>query len=126
MADRAQIEKETEYVQDLPGFKRTDPHYFSDPMIDRLFDIILMMGGQMWTMRHRQAITEHLLAKNHAVTPDVIETFEPDDDFKEQLERERQDFIRSIYSGLYGTEFPDPQKPGFKWLTDPAGKEKKV
>lgn len=126
MADRAQIEKETEYVQDLPGFKRTDPHYFSDPMVDRLFDIILKMGGQMWTLMHRQAITEHLLARNDTVTPDVIETFQPDDEFAEQLERERQDFIRSIYSGLYGTEFPDPQKPGFKWLTDPSGDEKKV
>lgn len=126
MAERAKIEEETKYVQDLPGFKRTDPHYFSDPMIDRLFDIILMMGGQMWTLRHRQAITEHLLATNETVTPDLIETFKPDKDLQEKLELERQEFIRTLYSGLYGSEFPDPQKPGFKWLTDPEGKEKKV
>ncbi len=124
MTDRAKLEEETEYVQGLPGFKRSNPHYFSDPMVDRLLDVVLMMGGQMWTLRHRQAITEHLLATNETVTPDLIETFKPDEDMKKELERERQEFIRGIFSGLHDAELPDSIKPGFKWLTDPGGKDK--
>ncbi|QLC26399.1 hypothetical protein HFP57_16085 [Parasphingopyxis algicola] len=120
MSDRAKIDEETKYVQDLPGFKRTNPHYFSDPMIDRLLEIILLMGGEIWSLRHRQAITEKLLASGEPVSPDIIETFKPDDGFKELMENERQDLIKRMFASLAGGQFPDPKAPGFTWVTNPG------
>lgn len=124
MTDRTKLEEETQYVYDLPGFKRTNPHYFSDPMVDRLLDIVLMMGAEIWTLRHRQAITEQLMASGKTVTPDMIETFEPDQDFKSDMEAERQELIKRMFSSLAGGEFPDPRAPGFKWVTNPGEAKK--
>ena len=123
MGDRAKIEEQTKYVVDLPGFKRTNPHYFSDPIIDKLMDALLMMGGEIWTLRHRQAITEKLMASGEAVSPDMIETYKPDEAFREAMEAERQDLIRRMFSSLAEGGFPDPRTPGFKWVTDPEGED---
>ena len=124
MTDRAKLEEETQYVKDLPGFKRSNPHYFSDPMIDRLLEIVLLMGAEIWTLRHRQAVTERLLASGKTVTPDLIETFQPDEEMKEAIEQERQDLIKRMFASLAGGNFPDPKAPGFKWVTDPGEREK--
>lgn len=123
MGDKAKIAKDTEYVKELPGFKRTKPNYFSDPVVDRLMEVVLMMGGEIWSLRHRQAITEKLMAQGKPVSPDIIETFEADEDFRGQLETERQDFIRRIFAALAEGEFPDPREEGFKWVTRPVDEE---
>lgn len=118
MSDRATLEAETAYVRDLPGFKKSDPHYFKDPMIDKLLEVILMMGGELWTLRHRQAITEELLSKGSAVSADLIETFIASDDFKAKLDTEREELIKRMFSALSEGAFPDPQESGFKWVTE--------
>lgn len=119
MSDRSRIERDTAYVKDLPGFRKSDPQYFPDPMIDRLLEITLVLAGELWTVRHRQALTEQLLAAQGQITPDQIETFKPDPALKESLERQRQDFIRSVFGGLYGGKFPDPNEIPFKWVVSP-------
>lgn len=123
MTDRRKLEEETAYVKDLPGFKKSDPHYFKDPMIDKLLEIVLLMSAEIWTLRHRQAITEQLLASGSSVSPDLIETFKPDKDFSAQMEAERQEIIKRLFEGLSGGQFPDPKAPGFQWVTDREDQE---
>ena len=69
MGDRNALEAELDYVKDLPGFERTNPQFFSDPMIDKLLEITLLLGGEIWTNRDRQRVMEHLLATEGVVTP---------------------------------------------------------
>ena len=45
-----------DYVKDLPGFERGHPHYFKDPMIDHLLEIVMMIGGELWVERDRRLI----------------------------------------------------------------------
>lgn len=123
MTDRSKLEHATAYVRDLPGFKKTNPHYFKDPMVDRLMDVVLMMGAEIWTLRHRQAITEQLLAANGRASPDMIETFRPDMAFRERMEQERQELIKRMFASLSGGEFSDPKSAGFEWVTERDKKE---
>ena len=118
MGDRKALEAELDYVKDLPGFERTDPQFFSDPMIDKLLEIVLLIGGEIWTVRDRQMVTEHLLATQGRVTPDLIETFKADQAFKDSCEAQRLQFINRIYGCLYGGTPPPTEKNHFRWLTD--------
>lgn len=116
MGDRAKIDEATQYAKELPGFKRSNPQYFADPMIDRLLEVILMMGGEMWSLRHRQAIAEKLVAQGKPATSDMIETFVADDEFRSAMELERQDLIRRMYAPLKEGDFADPREAGLKWI----------
>ena len=118
MGDRKAVEAETEYVKDLPGYDKTQPQFFKDPMIDKLLEIVLLIGGEVWTNRDRQMVMEHLLATEGVVTPDLIETFKPDEEFEQSSEELRLRFVNRIYGCLYSdTGIPEDQNH-FKWLTD--------
>lgn len=118
MGDRASLDAETEYVKDLPGYETTNPQFFNDPMIDKLLEIVILLGGEIWTNRDRQMVMEHLLATEGVVTPDLIETFKPDEEFEQRSEELRLQFSHRIFGCLYpDAEIPDDQNH-FKWLTD--------
>lgn len=118
MGDREALEAELNYVKDLPGFEKTNPQFFSDPMIDKLLEIVLLIGGEVWTVRDRQMVMEHLLATKGCVTPDLIETFTPDSEFESRCQDQRLQFIQRIYGCLYNGELAPQQKNHFSWLTD--------
>ena len=90
-----------DYVKDLPGFERGHPHYFKDPMIDHLLEIVLQLGAEMWIIRDRQMVTEHLLATEGKVTPEMIEMFKPSPEFREKMKEERRTYTRRLYQSLY-------------------------
>jgi hypothetical protein len=90
-----------DYVKDLPGFERGHPHYFKDPMIDHLLEIVLQLGAEMWIIRDRQMVTEHLLATEGKVTPEMIEAFKPSPEFREKMKAERGTYTRRLYQSLY-------------------------
>lgn len=96
-----------DYVKDLPGFERGHPHYFKDPIIDHLLEIVLQLGAELWITRDRQLVTEHLLATEGKVTPEMIENFKASPEFKEKLREERRNYTRRVYQCLYeGLEAP--------------------
>ena len=124
MGDRKAVDAETEYVKDLPGFEPTSPQYFKDPMIDKLLEIVLLLGGEIWTNRDRQMIMEHLLATEGQVTPDLIETFQADEEFEENAEKLRLQFVQRIYGCLYdGIEIPEDQNFFKGWTPKKEGEE---
>jgi len=94
-------EDKMSYVQDLPGFDRGHPHYFKDPTIDHLLEIVLLLGGEVWINRDRQIIMEHLLATQGKVTNDMIEEFRPDEDLRKSLADRRNEFTRRVFGCLY-------------------------
>jgi hypothetical protein len=116
MGDRAALESELEYVRNLPGFEKTNPQFFSDPMIDKLLEIVLLLGGEVWTNRDRQKVMEHLLATKGVVTTELIETFR-DERYEEESEKQRLRFIQRIFGCLYdGADVPEDRNH-FRWLT---------
>lgn len=95
----------TEWMKDLrelPGFERGHPHYYKEPVIDHLVEIVLQLGAEIWVSRDRQLVMEHLLANEGQVTPERIDAFEPDDEFREKLQTQRRAFAERVYGCLYG------------------------
>ena len=115
MGDRKTLEAQLDYVKDLPGFKRTNPQFFSDPMIDKLLQIALLLGGEVWTNRDRQMVMEHLLATEGVVTPERIETFR-DEGFAEESEKQRMQFVQRIFGCLYDSAEMPEDKHHLSWL----------
>lgn len=97
MLDQAPLD----YVRDLPGFERGHPHYFKDPMIDHLLEIVMLIGGELWVERDRRMIVEYLLEKNGSVTQAMIEQFEPDEDMAAKLSTARDSFTNRVFGCLY-------------------------
>jgi len=100
---------ELDYVKNLPGYERGHPHYFRDPVIDHLLEVVLLLGGELWVNRDRQMIMEELLATQGKVTPEMIETFKPDEAFKARQSDARQKFTQRVYGCLQyeGLEAPE-------------------
>ncbi len=98
-----------DYVKDLPGFERGHPHYFRDPVTDHLLEIVLLLGGELWVNRDRQMIMEELMAKEGKVTPEMIESFKPDEAFLERQKAARRRFTERVYGCLQyeGLEAPE-------------------
>lgn len=117
MGDRDALAAELDYIKSLPGFERTKPQFFSDPMIDKLLEISLLLGGELWASRDRQMVMEHLLATQGKVTPEMIETFQADAGFNEASRERRIQFIQRIFGCLYDGEDTEAQKDNFQWLT---------
>ena len=90
-----------DYVKDLPGFERGHPHYFRDPMIDHLLEIVMQLSGELWVTRDRQMVTEYLLATEGKVTPEMIEQFKPPAEMTEKLKEQRKTFTRRVFQCLY-------------------------
>ncbi|MSO96597.1 MAG: hypothetical protein EXR11_00045 [Rhodospirillaceae bacterium] len=91
-----------DYVKDLPGFERGHPHYFKDPIIDHLIEIVLQLGAEIWITRDRQMVTEYLLATEGKVTPEMIEAFKPSPELREKMREERRIFTQRLYQSLNG------------------------
>jgi hypothetical protein len=87
-------------------------------MIDRLLEIVMLLGGEVWTLRDRAMVTEQLLATHGRVTPDLIETYRPDPALKEALRQERLQFIRRVFGCLYPDGAQHGQGDHFAWLTE--------
>ncbi len=99
---RSPLDEGLEHVRNLPGYDRGDPQYYRDPMIDRLMDIVLALGAELWVTRDRQIVTEHLLATEGKVTPEMIEAFVPSPEMAEAQRQARKDLAKRLYGDLYG------------------------
>jgi hypothetical protein len=93
----------------LPGFKRGHPHYYQEPVIDHLLEIVLQLGAEIWVNRDRQFVMEALLASEGKVTAEMIDAFEPSEEFSERLNEERKAFTERVYGCLYADIESDGQ-----------------
>lgn len=103
-------------LSELIGMERSAPSYYRDPMIDRLVEVVLLLGAEVWSSRSRQKIIEQLLAENGQITPKDIEKFVPSSAFSKQEEVERKQLIRRLYKSLYGNDFVEEGGNFFDWL----------
>ena len=65
---RAQVER-----AGLPG-PGEEPHFLPHPVMDRLLEAVIVLGGELWIERDRRRALESLLRSKGLVTPEEIET----------------------------------------------------
>lgn len=65
---RAQVER-----AGLPG-PGEEPHFLPHPVMDRLLEAVIVLGGELWIERDRRRALESLLHSKGVVTPEEIES----------------------------------------------------
>ena len=65
---RAQVER-----AELPG-RGEEPNFLPHPVMDRLLEAVIVLGGELWIERDRRRALESLLHSKGLVTPEEIET----------------------------------------------------
>ena len=85
----------------LPGFKRGNPTYFENEVIDHLISITLELGAELWVVKDRLAHVEEILSEENEISLSSLRTGKPSDLLQEQLDKERKEIIKRIYGRLY-------------------------
>ncbi len=51
-----------------------EPHFLPHPVMDRLLEAVIVLGGELWIERDRRRALESLLRSKGLVAPEEIET----------------------------------------------------
>ena len=76
--------------------KGKKPNYLDDRSIDNLMAMIMTLTQEISVLRDRLDTIEHLLAEKETVSPEDIDTFEPNDDLVELRKERRQLLLKRV------------------------------
>ena len=70
----------------LPG-PGEEPHFLPHPLMDRLLEAVIVLGGELWIERDRRRALESLLHSKGLLNPEEIESWSEGDpeDRKQEL-----------------------------------------
>lgn len=81
-------------IRDAKG-KR--PHFYDTPGLDQAMAMIMVLAGELSTMRDRLDTVERVAAAKGVVLPHEIEAYEPPQEVLEAREARRQDFLARLF-----------------------------
>ncbi len=87
-----------------PDAGAPEPAFLASPMLDRLLDITVALGAELWAERERRITLERLLEARGLLSAEDIEQHLPDQDERDARRRERDEFVRRIFHGLKSLE----------------------
>jgi hypothetical protein len=68
--------------------------------IDRLGDALIALTQEVWVLRDRQQVLETLLAEAGVLSPQAVESFQPDAELSAALDADRQQLINAVLGAL--------------------------
>ena len=68
--------------------------------IDRLGQALITLTKELWVIKDRVRVLETVLADAGIVTPDAINTFQPDAALQEILDKDRAQLINQVLGAL--------------------------
>lgn len=68
------------------------------PMIDSLMQMVIALGGEVWSGQQRVRIIEKLLATEGKVTSEMIEQYVPTEEEAAQWQADRKAMVDRVYS----------------------------
>jgi hypothetical protein len=74
--------------------------FLDNPHVDNLMTVVLGLGGEYWAMRRRLMVVEKLLDTKCGIKGSEIEAYHPTEDEQAAWDKERDDFIRRVFSVL--------------------------
>lgn len=74
--------------------------FLGDPVLDRMMKVILSLSQEVYVLRDRLGIIEHLMDEKHMISRADIEGYRPDESANRQLLEERDAFIERLLSPL--------------------------
>ncbi|GAB2863410.1 hypothetical protein GCM10022221_74190 [Actinocorallia aurea] len=81
----------------MPGFAADDPVYLNRPEhLDGLFNALMEVCSELWVMRDRFTVLEHLLAERGSVTAADLDSFQPEGELAARLDADRRAFLGRV------------------------------
>ena len=76
------------------------PYFFDDPAIDKILNMVVVLGSEVWTLRERLAALEAIQIRQGSLASGEIDAhdFSPEDEAR--LAGERKEFIDSLFRVL--------------------------
>jgi hypothetical protein len=104
------------------------PYFFADPAIDKILNMVVVLGGEVWTLRERLAALEAIQVRQGSLAAGEVDAhdFSPEDET--QLAALRKEFIDSLFRVLQeqveeAKARGAPRKPVSKPAKKPAKKK---
>jgi hypothetical protein len=77
-----------------------EPVFLPHPTLDRLIDVVLALGAELWAERDRRRILEAVLAERGALPAEAIEQYRCSEPQEKARSLERDQFVRRVFSSL--------------------------
>ena len=74
--------------------------------IDDLAAAYVSVLSELWILKDRQAVLEQVLARHGIPAAEAVDKFEPEGEFKAQLDAERQAWVRRMVGALFRKGLP--------------------
>lgn len=76
------------------------PYFFDDPAVDKILNMVVVLGSEVWTLRERLAALEAIQIRQGSLASGEIDAhdFSPEDEAR--LAGERKEFIDSLFRVL--------------------------
>ena len=76
------------------------PYFFDDPAIDKILNMVVVLGSEVWTLRERLAALEAIQVRQGSLASGELDAhdFSPEDETR--LAGERKEFIDSLFRVL--------------------------
>jgi hypothetical protein len=108
------------------------PYFFADPAIDKILNMVVVLGGEVWTLRERLAALEAIQVRQGSLAAGEVDAhdFSPEDEA--HLAALRKEFIDSLFRVLQeqveeakarGAPRKPVNKPAKKPAKKPANKK---
>lgn len=78
------------------------PSQFDDPAIDTLLNIVLSLGGEVYTLRDRMRAIEKMLEAKGAISRADIDAYSPTSEEEEEIRKDRDAFMSRLFRVFEG------------------------
>jgi hypothetical protein len=73
------------------------PYFFADPAIDKLLNMLVVLGSEVWTLRERLAALEAIQIRQGGLAAGELDAHEFSAEDEARLAVERKEFIDSLF-----------------------------
>ncbi len=76
------------------------PFFFSDPAIDKVLNMVVTLGSEVWALRERLAAVEGIQERQGALAPGEVDAYEFTPEQDQKLAADRKEFIENLFRVL--------------------------
>jgi hypothetical protein len=76
------------------------PFFFSDPAIDKVLNMVVTLGSEVWALRERLAALEAIQIRQGSLAADEVDAYEFSPEQEAALANDRKEFIDNLFRVL--------------------------
>ena len=75
-------------------------HWLGDPMLDKIFKVVIQVAGELYVTKNRIRALEAYVIEKESITQEELEKMLAENGSRKDIERVRGNFIESILSPI--------------------------